>query len=223
MRFCKQPDVLLRQFATRGDAPNLQGLLEFCAREKSEETTTDEVTKVETTVVTYIAAEGIDFKEGAREEGCPGWVEGKKVDFKGRAIDVRNTHNGFTAFHWCCQNGSDAAVTASEQAAEALEQEKKADPKAKDKTNPAPVRVYSSLWSPRSWSSFVAHFGLTLAGFCTQDHVKCMQLMLEWGSNPTLLDFMGRTGRDLAALKGNFKMVEALDVYIAEHPWKEDE
>ena len=138
-------------------------------------------------------AEGVDFKEGLRAEGCPGFVEGKKVDFKGRPLEVRNTHNGFTAFHWCCQNGSDGAVKAAEEAGAQLEMEKKADAKAKDKTNPAP------------------------------DHVKCMQLLLEWGSNPTLLDFMGRTGRDLAALKGNFKLVEALDIYLAENPWKEDE
>jgi hypothetical protein len=183
--------VLLRQFATRGDAPNLELLLQFCAREKNVEEVEDEITKVKTEITTYTPAEGIDFKEGLRAEGSPGFVEGKKVDFKGRGIDVRNTHNGFTAFHWCCQNASDSICKAAAEAQAQLDADSSKD--AKSKTNPCP------------------------------DHIKCMQLLIEWGANPTLLDFMGRTGRDLAALKGNFIMVEALDTYLSEHPWKDDD
>jgi ankyrin repeat protein len=184
--------VLLRKFATRGDAPNLKLLLEFCAREKNVEEVEDEVTKEKTEVVTYNSAEGIDFKEGNRGEGCPGFKEGDpKKDFKGRGIDVRNTHNGFTAFHWCCQNGTDKGIAAAETAQKALDADKSKE--GRSKTNPYP------------------------------DYIACMKLLVDWGANPTLLDFMGRTGRDLAALKGNFKMVEALDAYLAEHPWKEDD
>lgn len=181
---CLQPDVLLRQFATRGDAPSLELLLQFCARDKTEEETEDEITKVKTTVITYNPAEGVDFKEGARE-----LKEGQvKTDFKGRGIDVRNTHNGFTAFHWCCQNGTDKLIDAAAEAQAQL------DSDSKNKSpNPHP------------------------------DYIKCMELLVKWAANPTLLDFMGRTGRDLAALKGNFKMVEALDAYLAEHPWKDED
>ena len=182
--------MLLRKFATRGDAPNLKLLLEFCAREKNVEEVEDEATKEKKEVVTYNPAEGIDFKEGNRAEGCPGWKEGDpKKDFKGRGIDVRNTHNGFTAFHWCCQNGSDRAIDAAEAGQRALDREDAGGSKA----NPYP------------------------------DFIRCMQLLIEWGANPTLLDCMGRTGRDLAALKGNFKMAEALDACLAAHPWKDDE
>lgn len=189
--YCLQPDVLLRKFATRGDAPNLKLLLEYCAREKNVEEIENEDTGEKKEVVTYNPAEGIDFREGNRGEGCPGWKEGDpKKDFKGRGIDVRNTHNGFTAFHWCCQNASDTLIDAAAEGQKALD----ADSSSKSKkTNPYP------------------------------DYIKCMQLLVEWGANPTLLDFMGRTGRDLAALKGNFQMVEALDAYLAEHPWKDEE
>ena len=55
------------------------------------------------------------------------------------------------------------------------------------------------------------------------DHVACMLLLLDYMANPTLMDQLGRTGRDIAALKGNYQLVAALDTRMAEKPWQEED
>eukprot|EP01048_Picozoa_sp_COSAG05_P018381 COSAG05_NODE_2677_length_2775_cov_27.104634_2_plen_124_part_00 len=46
------------------------------------------------------------------------------------------------------------------------------------------------------------HNGFTsLHWTCENGHVECMEVLLEAGANWTLLDYMGRTGREIAAQK----------------------
>lgn len=85
------------------------------------------------------------WREGREIPGAPELVE--VVDFD---INSRNRHNGFTSFHWTCENG----------------------------------------------------------------HIECMEALLEAGANPTLLDYMGRTGREIAAQK----MMRGASEYPAHHP-----